>query len=63
MAGAKVVTLTVADQNLLRVALDRAIEWSDIANIYGMPGSEAHAGYLKELEVTERIKDLKERLV
>ncbi len=50
--GAKIVTLSVTDQNLLRVALDRALAW----------GTEPYITDA-DIEITERIKDLKARLV
>ena len=54
--GAKVITLNVTDQNLLRVALDWAIERR--ALMQDLSGTTAH-----EDALTERIKELKTRIV
>ena len=53
---AKILALTQKDQDLLRVALERATtEWTGFVKEYGeTPDDRA---------MTERIKDLKERLV
>lgn len=54
---AKVVTLNQKDQDLLRVALTRAEEWQSMMR-------ELAGGILPhENELTERIKDLRARLV
>lgn len=54
--GAKVITLSVKDQDLLRVALSRAEEWEGMMNdLAGVAPAER--------ELTQRIKDLKARLV
>lgn len=53
---AKIIALTQKDQDLLRVALTRAIEWLPLmGDLTGVTPDEK--------ETTERIKDLKVRLV
>lgn len=53
----KIITLSQRDQDLLRVALIRAEEWQALMR-------ETAGGVLpQEQQTTERIKDLKERLV
>lgn len=57
--GAKVVTLTVKDQNLLRVALDESYR-------YRLSLADAQANpvvYRIYMEEAQRIEELKERLV
>lgn len=54
---AKILTITQTDQDLLRVALTRAVEWQSMMK-------ELAGGVLPaELALTDRIVDLKERLV
>lgn len=52
---AKIITLTQKDQDLLRVALARAVKGGDLP--------ETASDVVYELNITERIKDLKERLL
>jgi hypothetical protein len=52
--AAKIITLTVSDQNLLRVALDKAIDGR------GLPYTLKDVN--DELTLVGRIKDLKARL-
>lgn len=53
---AKVVTLSVKDQDLLRVALCRAIEWQAIIE-------HRYCATQEETAITARIKELKGRIV
>lgn len=52
----KIVTMTQQDQDLLRVALTRAVEWEAVMK-YHESVTEA------EVATTERIKAMKERLL
>lgn len=54
--GAKILTLTLKDQNLLRVALNRAIEWEALKANNDMVTAD-------EVATTARIEELKARLV
>lgn len=53
---AKIITLSQKDQDLLRLALNRAIE--DFAGL-----AESFRGHDMDADTAARIKDLKERLV